>query len=268
MILPKISVVIPNYNSEKFISYTLECILNQTFKDFELIISDDGSTDDSLRIIEAYQQKDSRISIIRSEHTGNLARVLNTGYSQARGDYLCQVDADDIIREDCLELCYNFITANNPDGMIYTNHTIINKDGKHLGAGNRCRLPYDKNTILLNFMVFHFRLFSKQLFEKIGRYDESFARVEDYDLCLRISEVSDIKYLDEILYYYRLHCGQVTQKQSVEIIEYSFKAISNAMKRRGLDQKYKLVCQKVKSSGIYAGKFGFMKKGGIIITRF
>lgn len=265
---PKISIVIPNYNSEKYVALTLDCISGQTFSDFELIISDDGSTDNCLNIIQTYADKDNRIKILKNDHTGNLATVLNAGYAQAKGDYFCQVDSDDIIREDCLELSYNFIIQNNPEGMIYTDHTIIGKNGDPLGPGGRCRLPYSKETILLNFMTFHFRLFSRTLFEKVGGYNEYFKRVEDYDFCLKVSEIAPIKHLNDVLYYYRLHGGQVTQHQSEAIINYSFKAITDAMKRRGMDEKQRLICKKVKQSGIYVGQFGFMDKGDIFITQF
>ena len=265
---PKISVIISNYNSEKFISQTIKCLLNQTFQDFEIIVVDDESSDSSIEIIKSFAEKDHRIKIIEQEHTGSLAGALNTGYKEARGEYFCQVDADDIIRQDCLEKSYKFINKNNPDGMIYTDHTIINKDGKHLGAGNRCRLPYSKDEILLNFMTFHFRLFHRGVFEKVGGYDELFKRVEDYDFCLKVSENFEIQKLDEVLYYYRLHGGQITQKQSLDIVKYSYIAINNAMKRRGLDKEYRLICKKVKKAGIIAGNFGLMKKGTVFITQF
>ncbi len=265
---PKISIVISNYNSEKFIAQTLKSLLNQTFQDFEIIIADDASTDGCIEIVKGFAEKDNRIKLIEMERSGSLAIALNVGYTAARGEYFCQVDADDIIRQDCLEKSYKFITKNNPHGMIYTDHTIINKNSKHLGSGNRCRLPYSKQTILLNFMTFHFRLFHRGVFEKVGGYDKFFKRVEDYDFCLKVSENFDIQKLDEVLYYYRLHGGQITQKQSLEIVKYSYIAISNAMKRRGLDQEYRLICKKVKKAGIVAGNFGLKKKGTLFVTQF
>jgi glycosyltransferase involved in cell wall biosynthesis len=268
MSIPKISVAIANYNSANYIEQTLESILNQTFTDFEIVVSDDGSTDNSLEIIKRYQQKDDRIRIVENEHLGNIAGVLNIAHSHSRGDYLCVVDSDDLIRKDCLELCYKFIQENAPEGLIYTDHTIINKDNKHLGPGGRCRLPYDKETLLLNFMTFHFRLFHRNVYEAVGGYHEPASLVWDYDFCLRVSEMAPIKYLNEVMYYYRLHGGQTTQVKSEQIIKYSFITINEAMKRRGIDKDYKLVCQKVKKAGIYVGQFGLMEKGGMIVTKF
>lgn len=265
---PIISVIMPNYNSEAYIAYNIKSILNQTFKNFELIVADDGSTDNCLNIIKSLADQDSRIVLKEHTHTGHLAQNLNRAYGYARGEYIGQVDCDDFIREDCLELCYNFITQNNKYGMVYTDHSLVDLNNNSLGPGNRCRLPYSKETILLNFMTFHFRLLHKSLFEKVNGYDEFFKRAEDYDFCLRASEIIDIKYLNEVLYYYRIHEKQITQEKSLEIIEYSYMAIENAMKRRGLFKNYRLICKKYKKGNIFIGKYSLIKKGGVTVTKF
>jgi glycosyltransferase involved in cell wall biosynthesis len=265
---PEISVIIPNYNSEKFISQTLNSILSQTYKDFELIIADDGSIDQSLNIIKAIAEKDNRVKIIELEHSGNLAKVVNSAFKQAKGTYLCQVDSDDLIKQNCLEKSYDFIIKNNPKGMIYTDHSLIDHNNQSLGPGSRCRLTYSKETILLNFMTFHFRLFHQSIFDKVGGFDELFKRAEDYDFCLRVSEITDIIKLDEVLYFYRIHTGQVTQSGSLAIIEYSYKAIENAMKRRGLFDNYMLICKKYKKNNFYLGKYSLMERGTISVTQF
>lgn len=103
---PKISVIIPVYNGEKYINQCLDSLLNQTFKDFEIICVNDGSTDKSLAILEQYAQKDSRIKIINQKNSG-AAEARNNGLAYASGDYLSILDCDDFFDLDMFEIMYN-----------------------------------------------------------------------------------------------------------------------------------------------------------------
>ncbi|MDD5021992.1 MAG: glycosyltransferase [Endomicrobiaceae bacterium] len=103
---PKISVIIPVYNGEKYLSQCLDSLINQTFKDIEIICIDDGSTDNSIEILEQYAQKDSRIKIINQENSG-AAEARNNGLAHAAGDYLSILDCDDFFDSDMFELMYD-----------------------------------------------------------------------------------------------------------------------------------------------------------------
>lgn len=113
----KISVVVPVYNCEKTLSKCLSSVLNQSFKDFELIVINDGSPDNSDSICQEFAQKDKRIKYIRREN-GGLASVRNLGLSQARGEYLCFVDSDDYIDENALLYMYNIALKENCDIVL------------------------------------------------------------------------------------------------------------------------------------------------------
>ena len=110
--MPKISVIVPIYNIEEYVETCIESILNQTFKDFEVILVDDGSTDNSLNIGRKYEKYDNRIKVIHKKN-GGLSDARNVGIDKACGEYLCFIDGDDFIAIDTLENMYNLILKNN-----------------------------------------------------------------------------------------------------------------------------------------------------------
>ena len=110
--MQKISVIVPVYNIEHYIEECIKSILNQTFKEFELLLVDDGSTDSSLNICRGYEKKDNRIKVIHKKN-GGLSDARNVGIEKACGKYICFIDGDDFIANDTLENMYNLILKNN-----------------------------------------------------------------------------------------------------------------------------------------------------------
>jgi glycosyltransferase involved in cell wall biosynthesis len=113
-----ISIVLPIYNSEKWISECVESILNQSYSLFELICVDDGSTDDSLRIIEAMSERDKRITIIKHPHNMGEGAARNTGIRQAKGDYIISVDSDDYLPEKALQILLENLLKHDSDIVV------------------------------------------------------------------------------------------------------------------------------------------------------
>lgn len=124
VILIKISVIIPVYNTAKYIDECLDSVLNQSFTDFEIICVDDGSSDSSLLVLENYQSKDNRIKIISQEHMG-VAVARNTALKQASGEYILFMDSDDFLEKDCLYNIYNLSKSNSLDLLMFK---LINFD--------------------------------------------------------------------------------------------------------------------------------------------
>lgn len=125
--LPKISVIMPVYNAEKFLPHCLDSILNQTFKDFEIICINDGSSDNSAGILEQYAEKDSRIKIFSQENQGQ-AVARNNGLKVASGEYIYFIDSDDFIHPRLLEYAYGIATKYNAD--------LVNFDYTKLHVGD------------------------------------------------------------------------------------------------------------------------------------
>jgi len=120
---PKVSVIIPVYNTEEYVGETLNSIINQTLKDIEIIVINDGSTDNSLQIINEYAQTDNRIIVFSQENQGqSIAR--NKGFEYASGIYIYYMDSDDILELNALELCYLRSEDNNVDFVFFNANTI------------------------------------------------------------------------------------------------------------------------------------------------
>jgi hypothetical protein len=124
--------------------------------------------------------------------------------------------------------------------MVYTNHWIIDEQGKVLGLGARCQIPYSKDRLLIDFMTFHFRLMRREIYDLVGGIDLQFPQAQDYDICLKISEVTEIYHLQRSLYFYRTHPDTISQAQKAKQIERAATAVKNALVRRGFSDRYSL----------------------------
>ena len=157
---PKVSVIIPVYNTEEYIGETLNSIINQTLKDIEIIVINDGSTDNSLHIINEYAQRDSRITVFTQANQGqSIAR--NFGILKACGDYLYFMDSDDLLDECTLELCFHKCETENLDFVIFNGETIKNPSSNIKLTYNHCT-NYDDNTLSDGLSIL-----TKQLVNKI-----------------------------------------------------------------------------------------------------
>lgn len=157
---PKVSVIIPVYNTEEYIGETLNSIINQTLKDIEIIVINDGSTDNSLHIINEYAQRDSRITVFTQANQGqSIAR--NFGILKACGDYLYFMDSDDLLDECTLELCFHKCETENLDFVIFNGETIKNPSSNIKLTYNHCT-NYDDNTLSDGLTIL-----TKQLVNKI-----------------------------------------------------------------------------------------------------
>ena len=129
---PKVSVLMPNYNAWKYISEAIQGILNQTFTDFEFIIIDDCSTDNSWEIIQEFAKKDERIVALRNDENLKICKTLNKGLELAKWEYIARMDSDDIAMDIWLENVYQKISQNEKIGVCGSNFWIIDSNGKIL----------------------------------------------------------------------------------------------------------------------------------------
>ncbi len=210
-----VSVVMSVYNSERFLRQAIESILSQTYRDFEFIIVNDGSTDGSLDIIEAYAKKDSRICLISRENKG-LVASLNEGIAAARGIYIARMDADDIAKPERIAKQYAYMQANKL-ALCGSAAETIDEAGKKIG-----KLAYlPQKSTLRTYTLFHNPfihpsvMFRKDVFEAAGGYRRFFAHIEDYELWTRIIFAHAADNIPEMLLEYRLHPGQVTKMHNI-----------------------------------------------------
>ena len=150
--MPKISIIVPIYNVEEYLSRCIDSILTQTFINFELILVDDGSTDNSGIICDEYVSRDSRIKVIHQENVGvSVAR--NTGLSIAKGEYICFCDSDDYIDEDYFEVLYNAITIIDFDCVLINRKTITDKGVVNISKYNIGEIFFESEEAIHNYLI-------------------------------------------------------------------------------------------------------------------
>jgi len=237
---PLVTIVTTYYNRARFLKETLRSLQLQTLTDWEAILWDDGSTDNSEEIARDMAGEDSRFRLFGGERIGH-AHSLVRACAEARGRYIGILDSDDLLEPTALEETAAVLESRPDIGMVYTDHVVIDGNGQRRGIGRRCQIPYSKDRMLLDFMTFHFRLIRMEVFAQIGRFDETYPLAMDYDLGLRIAEVTEIEHLSAPLYRYRVHRDSLSHQKRLEQIRCSHAAVVAAMKRRGLDREYE--CQ-------------------------
>lgn len=215
-----VSVILPVYNGENRIREAIDSILSQTYKNFELIIVNDGSTDGTKEIVESYTDK--RIKIVNQENK-KLPRALSEGFRQAKGEFYTWTSDDNILMENCLEVLVNELKAKPDTAMVYGNLRLINGKGKikrgqfwyekPILSGN-VMLPedaealntYANNTIGAAFM---YRATAGQI---LGDYSAYKNTLEDYDYWMRMNSLFKVQHTEEKkpIYYYRFHKDSLT----------------------------------------------------------
>jgi glycosyltransferase involved in cell wall biosynthesis len=211
----------------------------------ELILWNDGSTDNSGEIATHFAQQDPRIRHFRAKHQGRNA-ALRDAHQQAQGQYIGWIDSDESsaprvrLTPATLAATVAFLEAEPDVGMVYTDHHIIDAQGNSQGCGHRCKIPYSKDRLLVDFMTFHFRLMRRESFEQAGGIEPYFESAIDYDLCLRLSEITQIKHLKVPLYEYRVHPQSMSHQSRSRQVQYAKAAVEQAIVRRGLAKEYRL----------------------------
>ncbi len=216
---PKISVVMPVYNCEKYVDEAIESVLNQTFKDFELIIINDGSTDNTLEKIKKYEKTDERIRIINNEKNLRIATSLNNAIDIARADIIARMDGDDISLPTRFEKQYKLMQSDENLGVVGCNMITIDKDGKDIGMRR-----YSTNPEFLKKSVFRYSPFAhpatmlrKKAFIEAGKYFPRFVPAEDLDLWIRIGRTHKFSNVDEFLFKYRVLNSSSSHKKLVKL---------------------------------------------------
>lgn len=214
---PVISVVIPVYNIDQYIAESIESILQQHFSDFELIIVDDGSTDNTWQIIQSFN--DNRIIAFRNETNRGNYPSRNLGMSKARGKYICVMDGDDIAFPERLQIQWEYMEKHPEVLVVGSNARIM-----HTGSLRGTSLTQEKVSLALlnNNCILHPSLMLRtgQL-HKMGGYDEKYRYAADYDLLCRFSLEGPVVCLPDVLMMYRHHPGQISSRFRSEQMRYA-----------------------------------------------
>lgn len=208
---PKVTVVMPNHNKGQFIGKAIESVLNQTFRNFEVVVVDDASTDDSIKTIEYYAQRDDRLRPIILGKSVGASAARNIGIRNSKSRIVCLLDSDDVYSPTKLEKQYAALMEDRSPAIVYSEWWRIDEKGRVLPPGKR-EHPQKSGQIFgdvlaLGFGVNTTFMIPKECLDLVGLYDESLPWAEDYDLILRLARKYNFKHLDEALYGYRNYEG-------------------------------------------------------------
>ncbi len=208
---PKISVIMSVYNGAPYVGAAIESILAQTYADFELIIINDGSTDESSAIIKSYS--DPRIRLFEQANRG-LVPSLNRALSAAKGVYLARHDADDISHPDRFMKQIEYLESNPRIAIVGSSIQVMNTQGtilhEHHVLLNNAEL---KHELLIRSPFAHGSVMIRaEALKRTGSYDSHYWPAEDYELWIRLGSVGKFHNLDECLYRYREHEGSISAK--------------------------------------------------------
>ncbi len=229
-----VSVIIPSYNAESYISETLRSVLAQSFRQWTAVVVDDASSDRTCAIVEEFAERDPRISLVVHPRNRGAAAARNTGAEHSRSEYLLFLDADDVLHPDMLTATSSHLDRSRVNG-VYVRHSYLDATGTHLGdepgtwPWARCvstrfwvaMVPDSDSTVpfesiyLVAAIIPSIAVVRRDAFYRIGRWDEEFGQIcEDTDFFLRLRLDGMIHFLPRVLVGYRRHPTQATVEKA------------------------------------------------------
>ena len=207
---PKVSVIMPAYNTEKYVGEAIESILNQTFTDFEFIILNDGSTDNTAKIVKEYAKEDKRIKFIDNKKNQGFIASLNQCLDVANGEYIAKMDSDDVSLPDRLEKQVKYLDDFPNVGLVGCGYKTFDKtEFEVINPANVGMLDLLKGCYTTIFM-----LRKKIINDNNLRFRKEYIHAEDYDFYARFRKFAPIENIQQVLYLYRWHGDNVSIKQS------------------------------------------------------
>ncbi len=212
--VPKVSVVIPVYNSQDYVSEAIDSILAQTFTDFELLLIDDASTDGSPEIMRSY--RDPRIRLVRNEPNVGVPKTHNKGIELACGTYIAMLDHDDYSDPERLAKQVDFLDRNRDHAVVGTWGELIDETGRALGKTKKFPVSPDdvRSHLLFKNCILHPSIMARKAVLEDYRYSERFAICDDFDLFVRIANKHKLSNLPNVLVRHRRHTRSTSNRQA------------------------------------------------------
>jgi len=232
--IPLVSIYVPLHNREDYIVECIQSALDQTVKDLEVCICDDGSTDRSVERLGKYFGRNPRVRLIRQANAG-IGAASNTAVRYARGFYIGQLDADDVLKRDAVERCLEVMEKNHRLSLVYGTTEYIDENSCVISDGWNWPL-FSREYLLTRMICHHFRFFRKRDWSRTAGFDETIINAVDYDMVLKLAEVGEVFHLNRVLYQYRKHADTTTVKENPIQTQNNFHVINQALKRFGLDE--------------------------------
>lgn len=245
---PRVSVITPTYNRADYLPVAIESVLSQTIADFELIVIDDGSTDETPKVMELYLS-DPRIRYLRQDNQGQSA-ARNRGIEEATGEFICFLDSDNAWVDTKLEQTLKAFSDHPEADIVYGDFVVIDADGKEQGI-NRMKRYSGRITPQLihdNCVSMNTTMTRARCFAEMGAFDPKDRLAEDYGLWLRFSTRYQFQYLPAVLGFYRVMENQISSDKDArfraneqiihQFLEAYPEALSNRERSHGLSRFY------------------------------
>lgn len=235
---PSISVLMPVYNAERYVSEALGSILNQTYHNFEFLIIDDGSTDRSLAILQDYAGADNRIHLTSRPNTGYVV-ALNEMLRLARGQFIARMDSDDRAEAHRFRRQLEFLETHPAHVAVGSRVLLIDPDGCPIREFREAMTHEEVDHAHMHncsgAVICHpTAMMRRQAVIEVGGYRPEAEPAEDVDLFLRLAEIGKLEVLSDVLLQYRLHFDSVSLSRRREQLEKIQRAAIEARQRRGL----------------------------------
>lgn len=220
---PIVSIILTVFNGEKFLFQAISSVINQSYENFELIIVNDASIDNSDHIIKAFW--DQRIVYLRNKNNRNIVESRNIGIKKACGEYICFLDQDDVLLRDKLQRQVDFLIANKDYWLVGCNILNISEENKIISHVMLPETDTDIRKRLLRSSQFACGavLMRKQSMDLVGLLNSDFIRTDDYDLWLRLGRIAKMHNMQEYLFQYRLHEQNTSNRNYRDMILKSIK---------------------------------------------
>jgi glycosyltransferase involved in cell wall biosynthesis len=232
---PFVSVIIPCFKQAHFLGEAIESVLGQTHQEYEIIVVDDGSPDNTAQVAARYP----RVRLISQRNQG-LAAARNSGISESEGKYLVFLDADDRLRPKALQAGAECMAKHPESAFVYVGYIYIRQDGEPLSAPHK---PYDgdelyyglldRNRIEMGAAV----MYRREIFDSVGGFNTSLRAAEDYDLYLRIARSYPCHHHDEVVAEYRKYGASMTKDYGV-MLEMTIRVLRSQRKHVAGDERY------------------------------
>ena len=210
---PKVSVIMPCFNTAQFLIQAIDSILTQTYPDLELIVINDASSDGSRKILESFQEKNFRIRVFTNEQNKGISESMNVGLQQARGEYVARMDSDDIALPEKIAKQVQFLDTHADFGICSVNLLGIDKEGAAVPG-----TFYPPTDVPINWLFLWKNpipnaptMYRKSILEGIA-FDKKFSVSEDYDFLCKLILITKVHKINDVLYHYRIHRHSMFQK--------------------------------------------------------
>lgn len=211
--MKKVSIILASYNRAHMVEEAIMSCLNQTYKNIELIVIDDSSSDNSPQVIQKLCQKDKRIKLIENKTNKKLPASLNIAFNSASGDYLTWTSDDNLYDKDAIKKMVELLEKDTNIGLVYTDYTTINSSGQKIA-----RIYQEPPEYLpIRYCIGPCFLYRSEVAKEVGKYNEDLALIEDYEFFLRMGLKTQISHIPKSYYLYRIHPGSLTATRKKEI---------------------------------------------------